>query len=270
MAFGIQHGRARQQGPRQRRLVTQGQSVRAAHGAQVAEELEQMGVAHREWLDVGHGKREAGALQQTAERAQVRERSDARTGAALDLDLGRRETVPHLRQRRAAEQTAEEQAIGFQGTPHLDERSRQVVDGMQCLDRDDEVEALRREGLLFLVGHEAPPATGSQGPRARRGPRDFGIRQSIGQGRSDARARRPEIQHVTEGSLDRGKPLDEGLPSRAPEENRHHRPPSPDRGDGAAGNDRRSGELVGMLAGSPHSYGARSRGRQRAAALRCA
>ena len=58
---------------------------------------ERRGVAHGHAVDIGHRQREAGALQQRAEIAQIGERRDARRDAAVDLGSRLRRTPGAIR-----------------------------------------------------------------------------------------------------------------------------------------------------------------------------
>ena len=72
-----------------------------------------MGVAHPDDVRIGHRQGEARPLQQPSDIAQIGEGRDARARAALDLRFGLGEGLAQLGQGRAAEQRADEQAVGL-------------------------------------------------------------------------------------------------------------------------------------------------------------
>ena len=69
----------------QRLAAALGQRVGGAHAAQVVHQRERRCIAHGDAVDVGDRQREARALQQRAEIAQIGERRDARRDAAFDF-----------------------------------------------------------------------------------------------------------------------------------------------------------------------------------------
>ena len=150
---------------------------RLAHGAQVVQQRQRIGIVHRQRVAIGHRQREAGALKQPRGVENVGERRNPRRGAAGHLGLRGDQAGAQLRQRRPAEERAEEHAVGLQGPADLDERAGQVVDPVQRQWRDDQVDGPVLERQALLVDH-----------RARRGRRP---RQRPEQSCGKVRARQP-------------------------------------------------------------------------------
>ena len=140
----------------------------APNAAQIAHQREHIGVAHDEAVAVDHRQREAGALQQAAERARVGERDDARARAAADSLSAASRHCAQLRQRVAAGQGGEQQAVGLQRAADLDQRARQVVDLMQGEQRDGEIEGAFGERRPLGVADEAGEAAFAEARRGRR------------------------------------------------------------------------------------------------------
>ena len=111
-------------------------------------------VADRVAVLVDHRQREAGALEEGADGADVGEGRDPRRGAAGHLRFGLGEGLAQFVQRLAADERGEEEAVRPQRAANLDERARQVVRPLQGEQRDDEVEACRREGQRLRVADD--------------------------------------------------------------------------------------------------------------------
>ena len=152
--FGIDLRHAQQRRTAQRRAAALGQHIGRAHSPQILHQREGVVVAHDHAIDVGDRKREAGALQQRAEIAQVRERQHARRQPALELDLRRSKGLPQFGQRVAAEQRGEKQAIRPQRAADLRQHARQIIGKVQRKRREHEVERLRRKLQRFVGGIE--------------------------------------------------------------------------------------------------------------------
>ena len=131
------------------------QRVGRAHAPQIAHQGERSVVAHGDAIDVGHRQRKAGALQQSAELAQIGEWRDARRSAAFDFALGRGKGLPQLGERLAAEQSGEKQSVGLQRTADLHQHARQIVDELQRQRRDDEIERRIAKRQCLLVSGDA-------------------------------------------------------------------------------------------------------------------
>ena len=160
-ALGIDFHHPPQRRAPQRRAAALDQRIGRAHAAQIVHQRERRGVAHGDAVDVGDRQREARALQQRAEIAQIGERRDARRDAALDLGLGRGERLAQLGQAFAADHRRQEQPVRLERAADLDQRARQVVDELQRQRRHHEIERAVAERQRLLVGDDrsASPAT---------------------------------------------------------------------------------------------------------------
>jgi predicted amidophosphoribosyltransferase len=111
-------------------------------------------VTHNESIDIGHRQRKAGALQQSAEIAQIGERRDAGRYSGLDLGLGGGKGLPQLGERLPAEKRGEKKPVRLERAADLDERARQVVDDMEREQGDDEIERSVAKRQSLLVGDD--------------------------------------------------------------------------------------------------------------------
>ena len=110
------------------------------------------GVAHGQRLDIGDRQREAGADQQVARRAHVDLRVEPRGGPVA---LGLAERGAQRGQAAAADERAEEQAVGAQHAADQRQRAGQVVDLVEHARADHQVEAGVGEGQPVLVALHA-------------------------------------------------------------------------------------------------------------------
>ena len=160
----IDRGGARQRGAARRGPAARDEGVALAHAAQVAHQREGVGIGHRDGVDVGHRQREVGALQQGAGRAHLGEGRDPGADARLLGQLGLHQRGAQLGKGLAAEQGAEEQAVGLERLANLNQRPGQVVDPVQAKHAHDQVEAARPERQGLLVGGQGRPAGRRRGP----------------------------------------------------------------------------------------------------------
>ena len=86
------------------------QGAGLAHGADVRHQLEGVVIAHGDAVDVDHRQGQARPLGQSRQIRPVRKGGDARAGAAADLFFGLQQGLAQLRQGRAGEKGADEQA----------------------------------------------------------------------------------------------------------------------------------------------------------------
>ena len=92
---------------------------------------------------VGDRQREARALQQRADVAQIGERRHARRHPAFAFGFRRREGLPQLGQRIAADHRRQQQPVGLQRAADLRQRAWEIVDELKRERGNDEVERLR-------------------------------------------------------------------------------------------------------------------------------
>ena len=173
-----------------------GKRIGFAQSAKIGEQFGKLAIAHDRALDIGDGKREAGALQQMPEFAHIGEWGNAGRHAAKHLRLGCGEGKPELTKRLASEEGGDEQPVRFQSPANLYKRARQIVHRVQRQDADDEIEARIREGQGFLVGYD----------RGHLG-RIAGAHPGAGQRLEDRKCRtaRIHIESACEGPIDRVK-----------------------------------------------------------------
>ena len=148
-------------------------------------------IDHGEEVGVGHGQREAGALEQAAIVAHIGERRDAGAGAPLRLGLGLDQRPAQLLKRAPAEGRAHEQPVGVQRAPDLDQRAGEIVDAVERQPRDHEAEAGVPERQQILVADDG-------GPRAECGER----RRALGIDHRPDRRQRADFapEHAVEGA----------------------------------------------------------------------
>ena len=168
---------------------------------------EQVDVTGDEGIDVDDRQREAGPLQQPAERARVGERRDPRRDAARNLAFGDRQALAQFGQRVAAGERRDEQSVGTQGAADLDHRAGEVVDLVQRQQRDDEIGALdRQRQALEVADHNGEVARSGAGG----GRREAQRRAAAGAGgerRCGVRAGRAGVDGDCERALDQDKTL---------------------------------------------------------------
>ncbi len=107
-------------------------------------------IAYTRGIAVSHRQRKACARQKVSGAAQVDLRMDMRS---CDVALCSHHQRFERRQRANSEHMAQEQAVGFQGAPDLNQSAGKVVDAIQRSRGDDKVEAVRRKGQAVLFGY---------------------------------------------------------------------------------------------------------------------
>ena len=169
---------------------------------------ERRGVAHRDPVDVGDRQREARALQQRAEIAQIGKRRDARRHAALDLGLGFGECGPQLGETFAADHGCKEQPVRLERAADLDERARQIVDELQGERGDDEIERSVAKRQRLFIGDARPAIVPTRLARSPRRTASVGVPRStaISKVRSTA-DRRSAISSATRSSRNVAGPI---------------------------------------------------------------
>lgn len=128
--------------------------VRRSHRSQVADESEEIRIAHRHPVGIGDREREARALEQRAKAAGVGKGGDARGCSAGDLEFRTHQAVAQLEQCVAPGKGGEEQAVGLQHPADLDQGSGQIVDQMQGQGGGDQIEARIGEWRKGVVDDE--------------------------------------------------------------------------------------------------------------------
>jgi ComF family protein len=138
-----------------------GEHVRRTHGAKVADQRGQAGVAQRDAVDVDHRHDEPGGAKQPGERRRLDARMSARRGGAGEAVGGehraaqRREAVP-------AGEPTDERAVGDHRAADRLQRRTQAIDGVEGADRDDEIEARDAEVISIFLGVSARGGGGEQ------------------------------------------------------------------------------------------------------------
>ena len=150
LAVDLRH--PQQRGAAGRRPPPLDQDIGRAHAPQIVHQRERVVVAHHDAIDVGDRQREAGALQQRADVAQIGERRDARRHPAFAFGFGRGERLPQLGQRIAADHRRQQQPVGLQRAADLRQHAGQIVDELKGERRDDEIERFRLQRQRFAFG----------------------------------------------------------------------------------------------------------------------
>ena len=183
-----------------------------AHGAQIVRERLGAPVGDRDSVAVDHRQREAGPLQQGAQRLNVGEGRDMRAGAAFLAGLCLQERLAELEQSVAAQHRREQQAVGLEGAPDLNQDARQIVHPMQAERADDEIERGCADRQPFLVGDEAERACGARHHARRKIGLDEHLHSAaLAQHRPKLPAVAAEIEHAREPALHVVEPAYEAL-----------------------------------------------------------
>ena len=137
----------------QRRAAARNERIGRAHAPQIVHQAKRGIVAHGEPIDIGHRQRKSGALQQSAEFAQIGERRNARRERRLRSRFRRRRRIGAARsasRRRAS--AAINKPSGFERAANLHQRAGQIVDELQRQRRHHEIERAVAKRQRLLVG----------------------------------------------------------------------------------------------------------------------
>ena len=128
-----------------------GEDVGGAHRPQVRDQVRKAG---KRTLSFRNPPRAGRSRRGSADRRRrVRRSADGCAGRAAAFPPPRPpHGPPQARQAAGAGEGGEEQPVGPQRAPDLDERARQVVDRVEQAGRDDQIEARLGEGKPILVG----------------------------------------------------------------------------------------------------------------------
>jgi hypothetical protein len=196
--------------------------VRGPHRAQVGDKREHIGVANNCAVEIDDRQRQARPLRELPKRAHVDEGRDPRRRAAENLALGGGQALAKLGQRLAPDQRRDKQAIGFQRAPHLNQRARQIVHGLQRQERDGEVKAAIPDWQPLKVADGRQKSACSQGHPGRGDPDGAVDLAACGERDRAVGAGRAEIGGEGEAPFDQRQPFAKVL-SRASEEEVHAR-----------------------------------------------
>ena len=130
-ALGIDLCHLEKRGAAGRPAAALEEEVGRAHPPQIVHQGKGVVIAHHNAVDIGHRKCKPGPLQQRADIAQIRKRRHARRDTALAFGLGRRERLPQLGERIAADHGREQQPIRLQRAADLREHAGQIVDKLE-------------------------------------------------------------------------------------------------------------------------------------------
>ncbi len=119
--------------------------------------------------------------------------------------------MPQLGQRVAADKRRDQQAIALERPAHLDQRSRQIVDGLQREQRHGEVEAAVRDRQALEIADRAEEGAGAEARQGRGEPDDAIGLAARGQRCRGVGAGRAEIRGEGEAPLDQRQALAELL-----------------------------------------------------------
>ena len=165
-ALGVDLRHPQHRGAAGRRAPPLDQDIGRAHPPEILHQRKRAVVAHHDAIDVGDRQREAGALQQRADIAQIGERRDARRHAALAFGFGGGKGLPQLGQRIAADHRRQQQPVGPQRAADLRQHARQIVDELERKRGDGEIERFRLQRQRFRsIGIDAGDRSGND-PRA--------------------------------------------------------------------------------------------------------
>ena len=177
-----------------------GQHVRGAHGAKIADQRGEAGVAQRDAVDVDHRHDEAGGAEQPGERRGLDARMGARRGGAGEA-VGGKHGAAQGREAVAPGECADEGAVGEHRAADGLQGRAEAVDGVERSDRDDEVEPRGAVIMRVLVGVRAAGGGGEQPARVERLDRigmSFEPRDPAGVGDADEQRGSEAARHVGE------------------------------------------------------------------------
>ena len=152
-ALGVDLRHPQHRGAAGRRPPPLDQDIGRAHAPQIRHQRERAVVAHHDAIDVGDRQRKARALQQRADIAQIGKRRDPRRHAAFAFGFRRRERLPQLGQRVAADHRRQQQPVRPQRAADLREHAGQIVDELkrQRGDRRDRAIPAQAEELPVRI-----------------------------------------------------------------------------------------------------------------------
>ena len=154
-SFGVDLRHPQQRGAAGRRSPPLHQDVGRAHAPQILHQRERVVIAHHDAVDIGDRQREAGALQQRADVAQIGKRRDAGRNPAFAFGFRRGKGLPQFGQRVAADHRRQQQPVRLQRAADLRQHAGQIVDELQGERGDNEIERFRLQAAELRLGDPA-------------------------------------------------------------------------------------------------------------------